>query len=241
MTMARHPHTGLQTITWLFEGAIDHRDSIGSVQQIRPGQLNLMTAGTGVAHSEQSIELGAQRLHAVQLWLAMPEAQRNGPADFQHLADVPELALGDAKVKVFIGEYEAAKSPARVHLPTLGAQVSLHGERVLKLREDWEYGLLLVAGKLRVNGEELPLRHLEFLPVGSSELDLEGEDAVAILIGGQPFEEQIVMWWNFVGRSHEEIVQMREAWNSGIYPEFTDDLGGWIPAPEMPNVRLRAR
>lgn len=241
MTVAKHPHTGLQTVTWLFEGAIDHRDSIGSAQLIRAGQLNLMTAGSGVAHSEQSIELDTQELHAVQLWLALPETQRHGPADFQHLPEVPELILGDAKVKVFIGEYESAISQAKVYLPTLGAQVSLHGERVLKLRDDWEYGLLLVSGQLRVNGETLPLRHLEFLPVGSAQLALEGENVVAILLGGQPYEEPIVMWWNFVARDHEEIVRMREAWNSGSYPEFEDELGGWIPAPEMPNVQLRAR
>lgn len=241
MTVAQHPHTGLQTVTYLFAGEVDHRDSIGSVQRIRPGQLNLMTAGNGVAHSERSVAGTTTELHAVQLWLALPESHRQSAPAFQHLDEAAAVVVGNARFKVFIGEYSGANSKAVVYHPTLGAEVSLQGEHRLQLRPDWEYGLLLVAGELKVDGEELPLRNLIYSPAGASELKLEGDGARAILLGGAPFTEPIVMWWNFVGRSHEEIVQMRERWNQRDYPEFSDELGGWIPAPELPNVNLRAR
>lgn len=241
MTVAQHPHTGLQTVTWLFEGAVDHRDSIGSVQNVLPGQLNLMTAGSGVAHSERSLAAGSARMHAVQLWLALPEERRNGAPDFQHLETAEAAISGDAAFKVIIGEYLGVKSDARVYHPTLGAELRLNGEHRLQLRPDWEYGLLLVAGSLTIDGQEVPLRHLVHLPLGSQSPLLVGNDAVGILLGGAPFQEQIVMWWNFVARSHEEIVEMRNHWNQRDYPEFTDELGGWIPAPELPNVQLRSR
>ena len=241
MTVAQHPHTGLQTVTWLFAGEVDHRDSIGSVQRIRPGQLNLMTAGHGVAHSERSVAGEATELHAVQLWLALPESRRHEAPAFQHLDEAPAAEIDHAKFRVFIGEYAGTESQARVYHPTLGAELSLQGAHTLQLRPDWEYGLLLVAGALTVDGEELPLRSLAYSPKGGRELKLEGDGARAILLGGEPFAEPIVMWWNFVGRSHDEIVQMRERWNQRDYPEFADDLGGWIPAPELPNVNLRAR
>lgn len=241
MTVAQHPHTGLQTVTWLFEGSVDHRDSIGSVQQIRPGQLNLMTAGDGVAHSERSLPGDSERMHAVQLWLALPESRRSGAADFQHLDSVPELRHGEAEFKVFIGEYQGVASAAKVYHPTLGAEMRLDGEHRLQLQSGWEYGLLLVSGELWIDGAELPLRHLASLEPGIDAPLLVGRNAVAVLLGGLPFAEPIVMWWNFLARSQEEIVEMRERWNGRGYPAFQDELGGWIPAPELPNVSLRAR
>ena len=241
MTVAQHPHTGLQTVTWLFEGAVDHRDSIGSVQQIRPGQLNLMTAGGGVAHSERSLSGTSERMHAVQLWLALPESRRLGAAEFQHLDSTPAMRFGDAEFQVFIGEYQGLASAAKVYHPTLGAEVRLDGQHRLQLEPDWEYGLLLAAGELWIDGEQLPLRHLAHLTPGGEAPQLVGRNAVAVLLGGLPFQEQIVMWWNFVARTHDEIVAMRERWNNRDYPSFQDELGGWIPAPELPNVSLRPR
>lgn len=241
MTVAKHPHTGLQTVTWLFAGTVDHRDSLGTSQQIRPGQLNLMTAGNGVAHSERSLAGAASQLHAVQLWLVLPESRRAGAPAFQHLDQVPVAKSEAVEFRVFIGEFAGAHSPATVYHPTLGAEVRLTGDHRLELRPDWEYGLLLVAGELEVDGEALLPRNLAYLPLGSEAPLLSGRDAVVILLGGEPFDEQIVMWWNFVGRSHDDIVRMRAAWNAGEYPDFQDQLGGWIPAPDLPNVQLRAR
>lgn len=241
MTVAQHPHTGLQTVTWLFEGAVDHRDSIGSVQRIVPGQLNLMTAGSGVAHSEQSLPGQTDAMHSVQLWLALPESRRHGAAAFQHVEQAASVTDGPAEFKVFIGDYLGVASDAEVFHPTLGAELRLDGAHRLSLRPDWEYGLLLVAGALSVDGVELPRRSLVHFPVGTAAPQLEGVGAVAVLLGGAPFDEPIVMWWNFVGRTHEEIVEMRTRWNQRDYPAFEDEIGGWIPAPEMPNVQLRPR
>lgn len=241
MTVAKHPHTGLQTVTWLFEGSVDHRDSIGSVQRVAAGQLNLMTAGSGVAHSERSLGGEFSEMHAVQLWLALPESRRDGNPDFQHLSATPTVSSGSASFNVFIGEYLGVASEAKVYHPTLGAEFRLTGSHRLQLHGDWEYGLLLVSGELTVDGQDLPLRSLLHLPVGSEPPLLDGRDAVAVLLGGLPFGEEIVMWWNFVARSHAEIVEMRERWNQREYPDFSDELGGWIPAPELPNAQLRPR
>jgi redox-sensitive bicupin YhaK (pirin superfamily) len=242
MVVAAHPHTGLQTVTWPFAGRIDHRDSIGSEQLIEPGQLNLMTAGSGIAHSEVSL-VGPDELHAVQLWLALPEANRHMAPEFEHVGNPPKLDMGKLKATVFIGELNGVRSPATIYSPLVGAELRLNGSQTLSLRDDWEYGVLVVSGALKINGEAIEANNLAYYPVGMSTLELEGDDFHGILIGGEPFTEQIVMWWNFIGRTGEEITQMRDEWNgrSSIYNEVHDSIGGWIPAPELPNVTLRAR
>ena len=242
MVVASHPHTGLQTVTWPFAGKVDHRDSIGSEQLIEPGQLNLMTAGSGIAHSEQSL-VGPDELHAVQLWLALPEANRNMAPEFEHVGKPPTLDMGNLKATVFIGELDGVRSPATVYSPLVGAELRLSGSQTLSLRDNWEYGVLVVSGSLRINGEEIPTNSLAYFPAGTETLELDGDDFHGILIGGEPFTEQIVMWWNFIARSGEEIERMREDWNSRspIYNDVHDNIGGWIPAPELPHVTLRPR
>ena len=240
MQVAAHPHTGLQTVTWLFEGAVDHRDTIGSAQTIHPGQLNLMTSGTGIAHSEKSLA-GPAFLHAVQLWLALPDAVRNIAPDFQHLPDAPKILLDALHAKVFIGELAGIKSAAKVYSPLVGAELRLNGTSTLPLNTGWEHGILVVAGSLTLDGQQVAADQLAYIAPGARNVRLEGQDFLGILIGGEPFAEQIVMWWNFIGRSNDEIVQMRESWNARTYPAVSDDLGGWIPAPELPNVTLKAR
>ena len=260
MQVARHPHTGLQTVTWLFEGEVDHRDSVGSRQLIRPGQLNLMTAGNAVAHSEKSRAGSAESLHAVQLWLALPDEVRNQAPSFEHLESVPSIQLDAVTAQVFIGNLAGIESPARVFSPLVGAELVVRGRSWLPLRFGWQHALLVVDGSLSVEGEVVANRDLAYLePEPDARgvwLDLpEGtHETRVILIGGEPFTEEIVMWWNFIGRSSDEIVAMRERWNAqaepespagedalGAYPPFADELGGWIPAPELPNVTLRPR
>lgn len=269
MQVARHPHTGLQTVTWLFEGEVDHRDSIGSRQVIRPGQLNLMTAGRAVAHSEKSageksvgsVESDApQSLHAVQLWLALPDSVRQQQPSFEHLESVPNIQLDATTAQVFIGALAGIESPARVFSPLVGAELVVRGRTWLPLRSGWQHALLVVDGSLSVDGKVVANRDLAYLePEAGTRgvwLDVpEGtEESRVILIGGEPFTEEIVMWWNFIARSSDEIVAMREQWNAqaepespsgkdalGAYPLYSDELGGWIPAPELPNVTLRPR
>ena len=244
MVVAAHPHTGLQTVTWLFEGQIEHRDSIGSVQLIEPGQLNLMTAGRGISHSELSLAT-TQSLHAVQLWIALPkEAVDIAPA-FEHQAQLPTARHQGISAKVLIGELFGQAAPTTSYSELVGAELRLApGSSVLPLNPEFEHGLLLVEGDLRIAGEELPATSLKYLPIGTGEIELETQSgALVMLIGGVPLGEKIVMWWNFIGRSHEDVALAREQWNARDerFGSFEDRIGGWIPAPDLPNVKLSAR
>lgn len=240
MVVANHPHTGLQTVTWPFAGRVEHRDSIGSIQVLEPGQLNLMTAGSGISHSEISL-VGADSLHAAQLWLALPNDARHQKPSFEHHDDLPSISFGSTLATVFIGQLGSAVSPASTFSPLVGAELQVSGESDLPLNPAFEHGILLVAGNLTVNGTPVAVDELVYLPVGDA-AHLEGE-GLALLLGGEPFTEHIVMWWNFIGRSHAEIVAWREAWNAQgtEWPSFEDKVGGWIPAPELPNVTLNPR
>jgi hypothetical protein len=240
MVVANHPHTGLQTVTWPFAGRVEHRDSVGSIQLLEPGQLNLMTAGKGISHSEIS-QVGTDSLHAAQLWLALPEGERNVEPFFEHHGELPMLHFGDSEAKVFIGSLGTAKSPATVFSRLVGAELQVSGQIQLPLDESFEHGILVVSGEVEVNGIRVGVDDLIYLPVGEG-ATVSGK-GVALLLGGEPFTEHIVMWWNFIGRSHAEIVAWREAWNAqgSDWPSFEDKVGGWIPAPELPNVTLQSR
>jgi redox-sensitive bicupin YhaK (pirin superfamily) len=240
MVVANHPHTGLQTVTWPLAGRVEHRDSVGSVQVLEPGQLNLMTAGSGISHSEISL-VGSDSLHAAQLWLALPEGERNREPSFEHHGDLPKLDLGAGYATVFIGSLGSVVSPASVYTPLVGAELQVSGSVDLPLNASFEHGILLLSGSVSVNSQALAVDELAYLPVGEA-ASIEG-DGVALLLGGEPFKEHIVMWWNFIGRSHKEIVAWRETWNARAsqWPNFEDLVGGWIPAPALPNVTLQPR
>jgi redox-sensitive bicupin YhaK (pirin superfamily) len=250
MVVAAHPHTGLQTATWLIEGRFEHRDSIGTVQHIEPGQLNLMTAGRGIAHSELSMADEAI-LHAVQLWIALPDSDRKMAPEFEHQGDLPAIDLGAAKATVFAGhlaDFPAQKAATKVFSPLVGAELRLQpGASIsVTLTRDFEHGFLNVQGQISVNDSPAPLHSMEYLPTGNDQatiVNLGAQEAIVMLLGGEPFSEPIVMWWNFIERSHDEIVEVREKWNAGdaSIPVFTDQIGSRTPAPDMPNLILRAR
>ena len=245
MVVAAHPHTGLQTATWVFEGVVEHRDSVGSIQVIEPGQLNLMTAGHGIAHSELSLKHEG-RLHAVQLWIALPDAERERVPDFAHHADLPEIHLGEAVIRLFVGELLGERSSARTFSQLLGAEVRLPAGTsiTVPVNRDFEHGLLVAEGAVAVNSCPVGLNQMEYLELGIEHLTISAtEDSTLILLGGVPLGEKLLMWWNFIGRSHAEIVEMRRAWNAREprFGEFADNIGGWIPAPELPNLELRPR
>ena len=171
MVVPPHPHTGLQTVSWLLSGTIDHRDSVGSVQRIHPGELNLMTAGQGIAHSEYSV--GDGPLHGVQLWVALPEASRHQDPHFEHHADLPTIDHGGMEVRVVMGDLLGLRSPAATYSPLLCAELRLQPERHrLPVSPGFEHGLLLIDGDLTVGGTSVPRTALMHLRPGSDALDL---------------------------------------------------------------------
>jgi redox-sensitive bicupin YhaK (pirin superfamily) len=251
MSVAPHPHTGLQTVSWLFAGEVEHRDSVGSHQMIAPGQLNLMTAGSGISHSEVS-NAKTDLLHGVQLWIALPDTDRFVAPFFEHV--IPSsVRLAECTITVFVGELAGVSSPAVVFTPLVGAEILMpaHTELTLDVRADFEHGVLVDSGLLEVNGERAEGSDLLYCGVGASTLTLlSGDQPVrAVLLGGEPFREQLVMWWNFIGRTHDEVVAFREAWQHDVIEDARrDGPFGHVPshdtsivAPEMPRVRLRPR
>ena len=250
MVIAAHPHTGLQTATWLFEGRFEHRDSIGTVQYIEPGQLNLMTAGRGIAHSELAMS-DSRMLHSVQLWIALPDSARKMAPEFEHQGDLPKLQIDGISATIFAGElegYASARAATKIFSPMVGAELRLAPGAAgkLALSEAFEHGFLVVQGSISIDGLEVKTTTMDYREPGSTSAEFVNtgaEDAIVIMLGGKPFDEPIVMWWNFIERSHEEIVEARDKWNSqdvGI-PAFEDQIGGRTPAPDLPNVTLRAR
>jgi redox-sensitive bicupin YhaK (pirin superfamily) len=250
MRVEPHPHIGLQTVTWPLVGEIRHRDSLGSDADLRRGQLNLMTAGNGISHSEYSIGDGPIPLDALQLWVVMPESARHGAGGFERHTELPTVTLtadagADATATVVLGEFAGVSSPATVHTPIVGAEIVLApGSRArLPMASAWEHALMLVEGDAVVS--EHPLERNELLYLGDSRDHVEissTEGALLFLLGGEPFEDEIVMWWNFAGRSHDEIVAAREDWEAASARFGTvDGHDVRIPAPPLPDVRLMPR
>jgi len=208
-----HPHMGLQTVTWLIEGELLHLDSLGSEQLIRPGQLNLMTAGHGVAHAEEDPGR-ARTMHGIQLWLAQTEATRNGEAAFEHHAELPVVELEGGEGTVLVGDYGGRESPARRDTEHVGAELRLRPPgSALSLRPDYEHALIVLEGSVRVGDRVVEPGVLASLGAGRDEFRLElREPARALLIGGVPFPEKLLMWWNFVARTTEEASEARRQW-----------------------------
>ncbi|MGE5720365.1 MAG: pirin family protein [Nocardioidaceae bacterium] len=245
MVVPPHPHTGLQTVTWLLSGEVLHQDSVGSEQLVRPGQLNLMTAGRGIAHAETSTPT-SPHLRGVQLWVALPDAYRDTAPGFEHHAELPVHAEGNLTATVVLGALGDAVSPATAYTPIVGADVIVRGEGALPLDPAWEHAVLPLSGGLTVDGEPVPAATLAYLGCGRERLTLAGS-ARALLLGGEPFDEELLMWWNFVGRSHDEVVAAREEWMAAVdgattrFGQVTAYAGAALPAPALPGTRLRPR
>ncbi|WP_033438790.1 pirin family protein [Saccharothrix sp. NRRL B-16314] len=246
MDVAPHPHTGLQTASWLFSGEIEHRDSLGTHAVVRPGELNLMTAGRGICHSEVSTPTTTV-LHGVQLWIALPDAHRDTPPAFEH--HVPgEVRLDGATARVFLGTVAGETSPVRTFTPLLGAEIVLEPGARLALDVDtsFEHGVLVDVGAVELAGTPLARGALGYVGVGATRLHLTNvtdEPARVVLLGGEPLGEDLVMWWNFIGRDHDDIVRYREQWQeeSERFGRVEGYAGDRLPAPPMPTARLRPR
>lgn len=256
MDVAPHPHTGLQTVSWLVTGEIEHHDSAGVHAMVRPGELNLMSAGHGISHSEVSTP-DTTILHGAQLWLALPDAVRDDDHGFDHFAPEPVTA-GDAQMRVFLGdvgmrvgdERVRADSPVRTATALVGAEIVLpaHTTVTLEVAPTHEHGVLSDRGDIAVENESLAVGELGFVGVGSPTVVVANRSDTSgrvLLVGGEPFTEEIIMWWNFVGRTHDEIASYRAQWEAGDVRFGT--VEGYrgphprIPAPEMPTTTLRPR
>lgn len=259
MIVPRHPHTGLATVSWLFDGAIDHLDSGGNAAKVKPGGLNLMIAGRGITHQEISTE-DTSILHGVQLWYALPDSTRFTENHFEHYQ--PEkIFFEGGSARVFIGELLGSKSPVDTRTPELlGAEIMLDaGAKItLDVRPDFEYAVLAENTAITVNSHNTEHRSLAYVPPGADVLEIiaGAEPSRVMLIGGVPLGEEIVMWWNFVGRSHDEIVEYRRRYQAelGFEEMVSEDaekrilFGGFplnqpepLPAPPLPNIRLKPR
>ena len=213
--VAPHPHIGLQTVTWLYDGSIVHRDSLGSEQLISPGQLNLMTSGEGIAHSEENPGITSGELHGVQLWVALPNATRHGGSAFEHHEELPKFGVDHGEGTVLIGRHGDQSSPARRDSDLIGLELRLDSGRAAWwfLQPDFEHALVVTSGALETNGVIVEPGHLAYLGQGRDAITLSaGDETVVLLLGGIPFDETVMMWWNFVARTQDEISDAYESW-----------------------------
>ncbi len=239
MEVGPHPHIGLSTVTWLLEGEAIHTDSLGTEQPIRPGQLNLMSAGRGIAHAELATDTG---LLGVQMWLAQPEQTRNSGSSFEHHGDLPIVEFANARAQLFIGHLGDAGSPATVEAPVTGAELRLAGGSVeIPLTAAFEYCVAPVDQPVLVAGEVVEPGWLALVPAGYDAVVIEGSESGgrAMLLGGVPMDTRIQMWWNFVARTRDELTDAWRDWQAHDTERFGPVPSSLerIEAPTPPWIR----
>ncbi|MCL6244546.1 pirin family protein [Acinetobacter sp. ANC 7200] len=240
-----HPHIGLQTFTWMIDGTMMHTDSLGTHQLIQPKQVNLMTAGYGISHTEVAPESETQ-MHAAQLWIALPDDKINMAPQFDHYPELPVVTQDGIELTVLVGEFLQTKSPVKVHSELLGVDLrsSESQSTVLPLNPKFEYGFMALEGTANINGHELNEDNMVVLEPGLTQvkIDLHAGGRV-LLLGGEPFESPILLWWNFVGRTQEELNIAREQWINqderfGSIPDYD---GPRLEAPAFPDKMRPSR
>ena len=237
MDVAPHPHIGLQTVTWLLHGEVVHDDSLGYESVLRPGGVNVMTSGDGIAHAEQTPAENSGRLNGVQLWVALPDDHRHIPATFEHVAEVPTLESAAGRIQVFAGTLHGQTSPAVHFSGLLGADVEVGPGHTLELplQRHFEHAFLVLTGDAALDGQPLEERLLYYVGSTRSEAHVSSRGGCRILlIGGPPFPEQILMWWNFVARTQDEIAQARADWEDRRrFGDVTAYSGPRLSAPSL--------
>jgi redox-sensitive bicupin YhaK (pirin superfamily) len=235
-----HPHINLSTVTYLFAGAIMHRDSIGSRQRIEPGAVNLMTDGRGISHSERSPpdeRADGAHLNGIQTWLAMPKAKEEVAPAFQHTAaaDLPLLDLGGVEVRLIMGEAWGETSPVTCHSPTIYAAIVMPpGSKLQVENESDERALYLIDGDVAVDAIQLERQNLVVLAPGHKPVLKSREGARLMLCGGAPMDGERHVWWNFVSSNRDRINEAKRAWRAGEFDLPPDDHEEFIPLPEIP-------
>jgi quercetin 2,3-dioxygenase len=218
MDVAPHPHIGIQTVSWLIDGEVLHLDSIGCEATARPGGVNVMTSGRGISHAEVTPVENRGRLNGVQLWVALPDAHRNAAPSFQHVREVPRSEMRGGVFQVFAGTFSDLTSPAPIFSPMVGADLEIHAASSIELplQPSFEHALFMIAGQADLEGQQLQPNTLYYLEPGRSSIELHSrEGARLLLLGGEPFAEKVLMWWNFVARTPDEIAAARAEWEAG--------------------------
>ena len=237
-----HPHINLATVTYLFAGAIDHRDSLGTFATIEPGAVNLMTAGRGIAHSERSpahLRADGPELSGIQTWLALPRAKEEIEPAFEHVPRdrLPVVEAAGAAARVVMGTLWGAASPVTCHSETIYADIALDaGGSVPVDAEADERAVYLAEGEASLDGLALAARTLYVLRPGLAATLRSGGGARVMLCGGGALDEPRHVWWNFVSSSRDRIRQAREDWTAGRFVLPPDDDAEWIPIPEVPKT-----
>lgn len=236
-----HPHIGLQTFTWMIDGTVIHSDSLGNEQIISPHQINLMTAGHGITHTEVA-PATETRMHAAQLWIALPDSHLHIPPAFEHYPNLPVKDQDNLTYTVLVGDFLGLTSPVQVYTPLMGVDIAstTTASTTLALRPDFEYGVLLLEGSVSINGQELGMEQMMVSATGLSELTIAlGDNSRVLLIGGEPFKSPILLWWNFVGRTSEELKTAREQWanHDPRFGDVTNYPGERLEAPTFPHLK----
>ena len=236
MDVRPHPHINLATVTWLFEGAIDHRDSLGTFSTIRPGQVNLMTAGRGIVHSERSPDAerrGGPKLYGMQTWLALPDGREEIDPAFEAITELPVIEDGRATAIVIMGELWGERAPTTTHAATIYAEIVLGAGGASPLEDDAdERAVMLVGGDASVDGHALKEFELAVLQPGRDMTLASKGGARVMLMGGEAFTTPRHAWWNFVSSSRERIEQAKQDWRQDRFPKVPGDEDERIPLPE---------
>ena len=238
MDVPPHPHIGLQTVSWVVDGEVLHKDSLGQTAVARPGTVNVMTSGRGIAHAEETPAENSGRLHGFQLWVALPDADRNVAPSFEHQASLPVVELSGGGATVFAGELAGARAASRTFSPLVGAELTGAAESCLHvpLDPEFEYAVVPFEGHGELDGQTLASDHLFYLGTGRRSIAIRSGSwpLRALLLGGLPFRETILMWWNFVARTPDEIREAREDWQAGRrFGEVAAYAGARLDAPAL--------
>ncbi|HEX7705793.1 MAG TPA: pirin family protein [Thermoanaerobaculia bacterium] len=242
MDVAPHPHIGLQTVSWLLDGEVLHQDSLGCEALLRPGGVNVMTSGRGIAHAETTPAQNSGSLNGLQLWIALTDRNRDTEPAFQHLPSVPKLELDGCIASVFSGSLAGTEAPTTTFSPLVGADLEVHRGKnaAAPLDPRFEHALFLLDGDCAIEDQTLERNTLYYLGTGRTEIALKSSTGARILLlGGPPFPETILMWWNFVARTPEEITAAREDWQQ--HRRFDSVRGFDGPRIEAPSTLRFAR
>jgi redox-sensitive bicupin YhaK (pirin superfamily) len=241
MDVRPHPHIGLATVTWLFEGAINHRDSLGTFATIRPGQVNLMTAGAGIVHSERGLPEERDRakpIYGMQTWLALPDGKEEIAPAFEGLADLPLVKDTCVTARVIMGNLWGRTAATTQHAQTIYAEILLApgGALPIDAVAD-ERAVMLVGGEAEIDGIPLELYALAVLAPGLAMRLSSASGGRVMLLGGEAFVTPRHVWWNFVHSRPETIREAIDRWNQGKFPKVPGDEEEFIPIPETPLTR----